>query len=193
MILFNSNFHKMRLHRFILLLVMLLFSIPITYSKDVPLSVEEKKVLKKLRITPATKWIEAHDFKADLMDATTVNLKDYRGRFVLLNFWASWCSPCLKEMPDFEKAYKDMGSNKMAVLAVGMGESIKKIQVFFKKYSFSFPLLADDNMQITKLYGVKNIPVTYLIDPDGLVLGRALGVRDWADSDFLKFMKDRLK
>ena len=48
-------------------------------------------------------------------------------------------------------------------------------------------------MQITKLYGVKNIPVTYIIDPDGLVLGRALGIRDWANSDFLKFMKDRLR
>lgn len=193
MMFFNSNFRKIGWRRFMFLLTMLFFTTPILYSKEVHLSAEEEKILKKLRITPATKWIEAHDFKAELMDATTVNLKDYRGRFVLLNFWASWCSPCLKEMPDFEKAYVDMGNENMVVLAVGMGESIEKIQVFLKKYSFSFPLLADDNMQITKLYGVKNIPVTYIIDPDGLVLGRALGIRDWANSDFLKFMKDRLR
>lgn len=189
----NSILPKIILQSFLLLFTLLVFAVPPAQSKESPLSADEKKVLKILRITPATQWIEAHDFAGEMMDAKTVNLKDYRGRFVLLNFWATWCSPCLKEMPDLEKAYLQMGQEKMVVLAVGMGESVEKIKAFFDKYGFSFPLLADNKMEITKLYGVRNIPVTYLIDPDGIVLGRALGIRDWASPDLLAFIDSRLK
>jgi peroxiredoxin len=190
---FNSILTKMILQSLLLLFTVLVFALPSAQSKEVPLAAEEKEVLKNLRITPATQWIEAHDFAGDMMDGKTVNLKDYRGRFVLLNFWATWCSPCLKEMPDLEKAYRQMGQEKLVVLAVGMGESVEKIKAFFNKYGFSFPLLADKKMEITKLYGVRNIPVTYLIDPAGIVLGRALGIRDWASPDLFAFINSRLK
>ena len=190
---FNPFFRKKLIQRAFLLFALFVFALPLAQSKEAPLSADEKKVLKKLRITPATQWIEAHDFAGEMMDAKTVNLQDYRGRFVLLNFWATWCSPCLKEMPDLENAYNEMGQEKLVVLAIGMGESVKKIKAFFNKYGFTFPLLADNKMKITKLYGVKNIPVTYLIDPDGVVLGRALGVRDWASPDLLAFIDSRLK
>ncbi|MDG1486740.1 MAG: TlpA disulfide reductase family protein [SAR324 cluster bacterium] len=190
---FNPFLSKKLLQRVFLLFAMFVFALPLAQSKEAPLSTDEKKVLKKLRITPATQWIEAHDFAGKMMDAKTVNLQDYRGRFVLLNFWATWCSPCLKEMPDLENAYNEMGQEKLVVLAVGMGESVEKIKAFFNKYGFTFPLLADNRMKITKLYGVRNIPVTYLIDPDGVVLGRALGVRDWASPDLLAFIDSRLK
>ena len=190
---FNPFLSKKLLQRVFLLFAMFVFTLTFAQSKEAPLSADEKKVLKKLRITPATQWIEAHDFAGKMMDAKSVNLQDYRGRFVLLNFWATWCSPCLKEMPDLENAYNEMGQEKLVVLAVGMGESVEKIKVFFNKYGFTFPLLADNRMKITKLYGVRNIPVTYLIDPDGVVLGRALGVRDWASPDLLAFIDSRLK
>ncbi len=190
---FNPFLSKKLLQRVFLLFAMFVFTLTFAQSKEAPLSADEKKVLKTLRITPATQWIEAHDFAGEMMDAKTVNLQDYRGRFVLLNFWATWCSPCLKEMPDLENAYNEMGQEKLVVLAVGMGESVEKIKAFFNKYGFTFPLLADNRMKITKLYGVRNIPVTYLIDPDGVVLGRALGVRDWASPDLLAFIDSRLK
>ena len=190
---FNPFLSKKLLQRVFLIFTMSVFALTFAQSKEAPLSADEKKVLKKLRITPATQWIEAHDFAGKMMDAKSVNLQDYRGRFVLLNFWATWCSPCLKEMPDLENAYNEMGQEKLVVLAVGMGESVKKIKAFFNKYGFTFPLLADNRMKITKLYGVRNIPVTYLIDPDGVVLGRALGVRDWASPDLLAFIDSRLK
>ena len=190
---FNPFLSKKLIQRVFLLFAIYVFALPLAQSKEAPLSADEKKVLKKLRITPATQWIEAHDFAGKMMDAKSVNLQDYRGRFVLLNFWATWCSPCLKEMPDLENAYNEMGQEKLVVLAVGMGESVEKIKAFFNKYSFTFPLLADNRMKITKLYGVRNIPVTYLIDPDGVVLGRALGVRDWASPDLLAFIDSRLK
>ena len=184
---------KINLPRLFFLLCLLVFVTPSAQSKQALLASEERKLLNSLRITPATARIDAHNFAGKLPDEKTVNLKDYRGRFILLNFWATWCSPCLKEMPDFEKAYQQMGQEKLIVLAVGMGEDTKKISKFAEKYGFTFPMVADPKLEITNLYGVKNIPVTYLIDPEGVVLGRALGIRDWANPDLLAFIKSRLK
>lgn len=189
---FNSILIKKIWLRMSLLFTLFVFVVPAAQSKLAPLSAEENKILKSLRITPATLWIEAHDFSGEKSDGKTVHLKDFRGSFILLNFWATWCSPCLKEMPDLEKAYRKMGREKLVVLAVAMGEGVDKIKAFSEKYGFTFPLLSDKKMEITKLYGVSSIPVTYLIDPDGIVLGRALGIRDWASPDLLKFIYSRL-
>ena len=174
-----------------LLFSLLFLVMPSVQSKEAPISAEEIKILRSLRITPATLWIEAHDFSGEKSNGKTVSLKDFRGSFVLLNFWATWCSPCLKEMPDLEKAYQQMGQKKLVVLAVAMGEGVDKIKAFGKKFGLTFPLVADPELEITKLYGVVNIPVTYLIDPEGVVLGRALGIRDWASPDLLAFINDR--
>lgn len=175
-----------------LLLSLLVLVVPAVQSKPAPISAEEKKFLKSLRITPATLWIEAHDFAGEKSDGKKVSLKDFRGSFVFLNFWATWCTPCLKEMPDLEKAYQQMGQKKLVVLAVAMGEGVDKIKSFGEKFGLTFPLVADPELEITKLYGVVNIPVTYLIDPEGIVLGRALGIRDWASPDLLAFIKSQL-
>ena len=162
-------------------------------SKEIVLSADEKKILKNLRITPANFWLKASDFSAEMSNGRMIRLKDYYGRFVLLNFWATWCYPCLEEMPDFEKAYQSMGEEKLVILAVAMGENVEKIKKFSKKNIYSFPLLSDENMEITKLYGVKNIPVTYLIDQEGIVLGRAVGIRKWSSKELLAFIKSRLE
>ena len=185
---------KKILHRFFLLFLLLLFVfiLPSAQTRQASLADSGRKLLKSLRITPATVWIKAHNFAGELPDGKTVYLKDYQGRFVLLNFWATWCSPCLKEMPDFESVYQEMGEEKLVVLAVGMGEDKIKISKFAEKYGFTFPLLADPDMEITRLYGVKNIPITYLIDPKGVILGRALGVREWTNLDLLTFIKSKL-
>ena len=162
-------------------------------SKKLVLSVDEKKILKNLRITPANFWLKANDFSAEMSDGRRVRLKDFQGRFVLLNFWATWCHPCLKEMPDLEEAYQSIGEEKLMILAVAMGENVERIKKFSKKNIFTFPLLSDEDLEITKLYGVKNIPVTYLIDPEGIVLGRALGIRNWSSPELMVFIKSRLK
>ena len=191
MIGFNLLFLKKIRLQVVLLLCLFVFILPSAQSRQSTLADAEQKLLKSLRITPATIWIEAHNFVGELPDGKKVFLEDYQGRFVLLNFWATWCLPCLKEMPDFERAYQEIGEEKLVVLAVGMGEDKIKIRKFAEKYGFTYPLLADPDMEITRLYGVKNIPVTYLIDPKGVILGRALGVREWANLDLLAFIKSQ--
>ena len=169
------------------------FTLTEAHSQKANLTDEDRKLLKSLKITPPSIWIEAHDFKGELNDGSIINLKDYHHRFVLLNFWATWCVPCLKEMPDLEKAYQHMGSKKLIVLAVGMGENKSSISSFAKKYEFTFPMIADSSLEIARLYGVESIPITYLINPEGVIIGRALGIRDWASPELIEFMDSKLK
>ena len=177
----------------ILFLSLFAFTSSMAHSKKSNLTDEDIKLLKSLRITPPSIWIEAHDFTGELNDGSTVNLKDYQHRFVLLNFWATWCVPCLKEMPDLEKAYQIMGSKKLIVLAVGMGEDKSSISKFAEKHDFTFPMIADSTLEIARLYGVENIPITYLINPEGVIIGRALGIRDWASPELIEFMDSKLQ
>ena len=177
----------------ILFLSLFAFASATAHSKKANLTDEDRKLLTSLRITPPSIWIEAHDFSGELNDGSIINLKDYHHRFVLLNFWATWCVPCLKEMPDLEKAYQKMGSKKLIVLAVGMGEDKSSIRKFAKKHEFTFPMVADTTLEIARLYGVENIPITYLINPEGVIIGRALGIRDWANPKLIEFMDSKLE
>ena len=177
----------------ILFLSLFVSASPNAHSKKAELTDEDIKLLKSLRITPPSIWIEAHNFKGELNDGSTINLKDYHHRFVLLNFWATWCVPCLKEMPDLEKVYQQMGSKKLLVLAIGMGEDKSSIRKFNEKYGFTFPIVADTTLEIARLYGVENIPITYLINPQGIIIGRALGIRDWASPELIEFMDSKLE
>ena len=190
-----SNFHLNNFKKYFFSILLLIFSNVLSSSddKNSPLSPEEKKILQNLRITPANIWLKAKDFSAEDSDGGEVSLKDLQGKFVLLNFWATWCFPCLKEMPDLEKAYINLGKEKLVVLAIAMGEGVEKIKKFSEKNNVSFPLLSDENMVITRLYGVKNIPITYLIDPEGVLLGRALGIRDWSSPELMGFIRSRIK
>ena len=86
-----------------------------------------------------------------------------------------------------------MGSKKLIVLAVGMGEDKRSIRKFAKKHEFTFPMVADTKLEIARLYGVENIPITYLINPEGVIIGRALGIRDWASPKLLEFMDSKLE
>jgi len=186
-------FPKIFRHSLILFLSLFAFVSAAAHTKKADLTDEDRKLLKSLRITPPSIWIEAHDFKGELKDGSIINLKDYHHRFVLLNFWATWCVPCLKEMPDLEDAYKKMGSKKLIVLAVGMGEDKRSISKFAEKHGLTFPMVADTTLEIARLYGVENIPVTYLINPDGVIIGRALGIRDWASPELIEFMDSKLE
>ena len=144
----NQKLILPKILRYVLIFFLSLFafSSALAHSKKADLTDEDRKLLKSLRINPPSIWIEANDFTGELNDGSTINLKDYHHRFVLLNFWATWCVPCLKEMPDLEKAYQQMGSKKLIVLAVGMGEDKSSISRFAEKHEFTFPMIADSTL-----------------------------------------------
>lgn len=160
--------------------------------KTIPISEEEKKFLKSQAIETPYQYIEAANFKSKLGNGTPVELSKYKGNLVFLNFWATWCAPCLKELPDMEKLHQKLGKKGLIILAVGMGENEKKIKNFLKKYDFTFPMVIDPDMKISHLYGVQNIPVTYLIEPGGAIIARAIGPREWANPELMRYFQKKV-
>ena len=101
-------------------------------------------------------------------DGTLVRLSDYRGRPVLLNFWATWCGPCRVEMPAFEEAHQTVSG--LAILAVDYGETADDVAAYRQEMGVTFPLLVDETMEVGDTYGVAQIPSTFLIGPDGRIV-----------------------
>ena len=181
--------------RLVTLLLGLVFFTGLSHAHEdhqhpAPLSDDERALLKLSNIDAPHTFIEAHDFSGTLIDGTAIQLADYQGKIVLLNFWATWCAPCLKEMPDLEELWSDSGG-EVVVAAISMGETEEKIRKFLQKHPFSFPIIADTDMKIVQLYGVKNLPITYLVDPNGAIIDRALGPREWAKPELVEFFESQ--
>lgn len=113
---------------------------------------------------------KAPDFVLTDLDGEKHQLSDYEGEGVLLNFWATWCKPCEKEMPFLNnqyQAYKDQGVH---VIAVNVGESNVAVSDFSKRYDLQFPIVTDKDSQVMTAYGVDPLPITFLIDKQGNVV-----------------------
>jgi len=108
-------------------------------------------------------------------------LSDYRGKVVVLNFWATWCPPCRYEMPSMERAYQIVKGEGIVLLAVNVGESEDQVFEFTGRYPVTFPLLLDTDGKVTRNYPVIGLPTTFIIDPKGQVTHRAIGGREWDD------------
>lgn len=160
---------------------------------DLNLSVEEQNLLRSHFVELPGIVLKAENFQGIPINHAHAELYMYENQFILLNFWATWCSPCLKEMPDLEDLYQKLKEEGIVILAVSMGEGKEKIEKFLKKHPFTFPIIADPEMEISQLYGIQNLPATFLIDRDKTILGRALGPRAWSKSDLVEFFHNRIK
>lgn len=125
----------------------------------------------------------APDFELQSIQGETVRLSDYRGKVVLLNFWATWCGPCRQEIPDFIEMTKTKDSDRFVVLGLTVQSgSREQIAKFAKEMGMNYPVLYGDQatiMKLAQLYGgVTAIPTTFLIDPEGKVQKGYLGPRD---------------
>lgn len=116
----------------------------------------------------------APDFSYSLGDGTAVRLSDLRGRPVVLNFWATWCIPCVDEMPELQRA-ADASGGDLVVLAVNRNETRDAIARFTGRVSVRFPLITNTSGDISERYGVTNLPTTYFINSDGTIAARQLG------------------
>ena len=112
----------------------------------------------------------APDFTMYTLDGEAVKLSDFRGKPVILNFWASWCGPCKMEMPDLEEAYLEYGDEidfLIVDLTDGTSETVKSASSYIESQGYTFPVYYDTAMGGAFAYGVNAIPVTYFIDADG--------------------------
>jgi|HigsolmetaAR202D_1030399.scaffolds.fasta_scaffold27555_2 cytochrome c biogenesis protein CcmG/thiol:disulfide interchange protein DsbE len=118
---------------------------------------------------------EAPDFEYTLSDGTTQRLSDLRGKKVILNFWATWCEPCLAEMPDLDRIVKE--HSDIVVLGINKLETPETIGAFAStKLDVSFLLIANTDGAIANRYAARNIPTSFFINSDGTIGARRIGV-----------------
>ncbi len=118
----------------------------------------------------------APNFSLAALDGGAMRLSSYRGRVVFVNFWATWCEPCQRELPAFEAFMAEQGENGALVLAVNAGETAEQVTTYFDDHQISgIPALLDTGLEIYDRYNVQLLPTTYVIDPAGVVRYAHLG------------------
>lgn len=118
----------------------------------------------------------APEFSLETLDDQVVTLSDLRGRLALLNFWGTWCGPCRREMPEFEKAYQEFGSRGFEILAIAYNDTEAAMEDFRDEFDLSFALALDQSGEINDAYAIQTRPSSYLLDGDGVILARHFGL-----------------
>jgi peroxiredoxin len=123
----------------------------------------------------------AKPFEVPTPEGGKLALADFRGRVVLLNFWATWCGPCKEEMPAMERLYQKFRQQGLVVLAVSNDSegSTRSVAHFVKESGFTFPVGLDPGLRVASLYGVRVLPASLIIDRKGSITHIALGPREW--------------
>ncbi|MDR1838014.1 MAG: TlpA family protein disulfide reductase [Treponema sp.] len=121
----------------------------------------------------------ADDFTLPLLGGGNATLSSYRGKVVILNFWATWCPPCRTEMPSMEILYQRFNAQGLEILAVDIGESASSVQQFIRRAGYTFPVILDRNNRVSTVYQVEAIPTTYIIDREGKIIGNVIGSIMW--------------
>jgi peroxiredoxin len=124
--------------------------------------------------------MEAPAFTLMSSDGGRRSISDFKGKIILLNFWATWCPNCREEMPSLEKLWEKYRSKDLVVIAVSVGRNSGEIRSFAREQGLTFPILLDQEGAVRKEYEITALPMTYLIGRDGKISGRLYGSRDWA-------------
>ena len=114
------------------------------------------------------------------VDGKAVDLKDMKGRVLVVNFWATWCEPCRDEMPSLQRLRDKLAGKPFEVITVNYGESAEKVAQFLDKEKVTLPALLDTQKESAKDWGVGGLPMTFLVDAKGRVRYSVFGERDWS-------------
>jgi peroxiredoxin len=132
----------------------------------------------------------APDFTLPALTRGSLSLHDFGRQVVVLNFWATWCPPCVEETPSLEKFAEQMRLQGVTVMGVSVDEDAGALQTFATEQHLSFPILRDPNRSIAHLYGTFLFPETYIIDQKGRVAEKLIGAVDWQDSRIVTFVQE---
>jgi len=103
------------------------------------------------------------------LDGKPYSLSDYKGRPLVINFWGSFCPPCVKEMPEFERQYEKWKGSGLEILAINLSEDDLTVNSFVARFPLSYPILRDRNREVERAYGLRSYPTTFFVRPDGTI------------------------
>ena len=169
------HFHSRGQLLFSLAVVFLLGGGPLfAQTARAPIDYKAIPKLEEMKGRPA-----APDFTLANPDGKKVSLKDFRGKVVFLNFWATWCEFCRDEMPAMDHLYREFKGQGFEIVAVNVKDKRPDALAFVKELKLTYPILMDPEGEVGLLYGAFGLPTTYLIDRKGVVLARLWGPADW--------------
>jgi peroxiredoxin len=132
----------------------------------------------------------APDFTLPTLSQGSLSLHDFGRQVVVLNFWATWCPPCVQEAPSLEQFAEQMRLRRVAVIGVSVDEDAAALQTFVAQQHLSFLILRDSNQSVARRYGTFQFPETYIIDRGGRVAEKLIGVVDWQDPRLATFVQE---
>ncbi len=135
----------------------------------------------------------APEFRLPALNGQYVNLSDFRGKVVMVHFWATWCPPCVEELPTLSKLYQDFRGKDFEMLAVSVDEGgVEAVTSFMQRNGLNVPVLLDTTHAIAAQYGTFKFPETYILDREGIVRYKVIGPRDWRDSAALELLRNMI-
>lgn len=129
----------------------------------------------------------AVDFSLKDLSGASRRLSDFRGKTVLLHFWASWCEPCKAEYPALKRLWDELGGKDFVILAVAE-DSAERVRPFVQERGVGFPVLIDQYGGVMRSYGVSVIPVSFVIDKDGMIEAALVGPGDYGSTEAKRFL-----
>ena len=143
------------------------------------------------RLVPFGHPVPALDFDLPALGEGRSSLTALRGRYVLLNFWATWCPPCVREMPSLERLARMLPGDRFGVLAVALdAEGGDKVRPFVARLGLTFPIALDPEGRVGDAYGARDLPTTFLIDPQGRVVAAGKGERTWDAPEMVEYLRE---
>jgi thiol-disulfide isomerase/thioredoxin len=152
--------------------------------------------LKKVAMDIPTREVMSEDFTLESLGGTKVSLSSFKGKVVLLSFWATWCGPCKQEMPGMQTLYQKLKGRGFEVVAVDMMEDKATVAAFVKTSGYTFPVLLDVHGVVGGggLYAARAIPTNYIVDKGGRIVGRKIGVNgpEWTSPESVALFESLL-
>jgi peroxiredoxin len=132
------------------------------------------------KFVPVEAGTQAVDFALPDLDGNMKSLKDFKGKIVFLNFWATWCAPCEEEMPSMQVLYDTFRNRGLEIVAVSVDSGdVGPVKEFAKKHGLTFTILHDRKGRVKESYKTTGVPETFIIDQNGIVAEKVWGAKDW--------------
>ncbi len=163
-------------------LIIFIFLISNTLANELP-NIKNIIINKELKTYENVTFLDANKKKIDLVD--------YKGSLVLLNFWATWCAPCIKEMPSLDRLKSNPTLNNIEIFPINIGkDNLKKSKKFFKDLKIkNLNIYFDNSVTLAKDFNLRGVPTTIMLNKDGKEFARIIGSIDFEDTEFLQWIK----
>lgn len=192
----------MPMNKILLIVISLCFSLMLSSCHQ---EEKEQQSLKKMSEEPPPRVITmqpdgspvqgnpAPDFTLVDIEGRTWTLAELKGQVVFLNFWATWCPPCVSEMPAMQNLYNTLPQDQFKMLAILYGDEARNATAFAEKLDITLPILLDEGNQVGMHYGLTGVPETFILDKKGIIREKFQGPAEWDSADAIHMIRQYIE